>query len=320
MWSSTRSPASCSHRSRSRCSLSPRPSGAWLAWALSFFAFRFFDIWKPGPVDRLQDLPGGWGVVMDDVAAGPGGRDDGGGVPPGTRAPLMGLTLAPEDGVVLPGEPLARHTTWRIGGPARAYCRVLTEKGLSAVLTAAAQLARSAGASRHGVERPRFGRRLPGICRAPRGRLSRGHSRRHAPQGRRGSGSGRSVRRGRPGRAFGPGGDLGDSVLDRRRCSHQRRRLRRRDLPGARNRAPPLARGSGPHGRSRRHLARLSNVGVDRDQGDRGVGRPGAHPRVRARRSRRRPGRSPRSAAGRSRPSPTREASFGTPPAITRGA
>jgi UDP-N-acetylmuramate dehydrogenase len=51
----------------------------------------------------------------------------------------MGLTLAPEDGVVLHGEPLSRHTTWRIGGPARAYCRVATEKGLSAVLTAAAQ-------------------------------------------------------------------------------------------------------------------------------------------------------------------------------------
>lgn len=51
----------------------------------------------------------------------------------------MGLHLAPEDGVVLPGEPLARHTTWRIGGPALAYCRVLTEKGLSAVLAAAAQ-------------------------------------------------------------------------------------------------------------------------------------------------------------------------------------
>lgn len=44
--------------------------GAWLAWALSFVAFRVFDIWKPGPVRRLQQLPGGWGVVADDVAAG----------------------------------------------------------------------------------------------------------------------------------------------------------------------------------------------------------------------------------------------------------
>ena len=51
----------------------------------------------------------------------------------------MDLTLGPGDGVVLTGEPLSGHTTWRIGGPARAYCRVLTERGLSAVLTAAAQ-------------------------------------------------------------------------------------------------------------------------------------------------------------------------------------
>lgn len=36
-----------------------------------FFAFRLFDIWKPWPVDALQDnLKGGLGVVMDDVAAG----------------------------------------------------------------------------------------------------------------------------------------------------------------------------------------------------------------------------------------------------------
>jgi phosphatidylglycerophosphatase A len=44
--------------------------GALLAWGLSFVAFRVFDIWKPGPVRRLQELPEGWGVVLDDVAAG----------------------------------------------------------------------------------------------------------------------------------------------------------------------------------------------------------------------------------------------------------
>jgi UDP-N-acetylmuramate dehydrogenase len=48
------------------------------------------------------------------------------------------LELTPEDGVVLNDEPLSRHTTWRIGGPARAYCRVKTEAGLAAVLAAAA--------------------------------------------------------------------------------------------------------------------------------------------------------------------------------------
>jgi phosphatidylglycerophosphatase A len=37
---------------------------------LAFVLFRIFDIWKPFPVNNLQQLPGGWGVVMDDVAAG----------------------------------------------------------------------------------------------------------------------------------------------------------------------------------------------------------------------------------------------------------
>ena len=36
----------------------------------AFVLFRIFDIWKPYPVNRLQDLPGGWGVVADDLGAG----------------------------------------------------------------------------------------------------------------------------------------------------------------------------------------------------------------------------------------------------------
>lgn len=36
----------------------------------AFVLFRMFDIWKPYPVKNLQELTGGWGVVMDDVAAG----------------------------------------------------------------------------------------------------------------------------------------------------------------------------------------------------------------------------------------------------------
>jgi phosphatidylglycerophosphatase A len=35
-----------------------------------FVLFRIFDIWKPFPIRNLQGLPGGWGVVADDVAAG----------------------------------------------------------------------------------------------------------------------------------------------------------------------------------------------------------------------------------------------------------
>jgi phosphatidylglycerophosphatase A len=39
-------------------------------WAVAFFAFRFFDVVKPGPIRRLQALPEGLGVVIDDVLAG----------------------------------------------------------------------------------------------------------------------------------------------------------------------------------------------------------------------------------------------------------
>ncbi len=35
-----------------------------------FLLFRFFDITKPLGVRRLEDIPGGWGVVLDDVLAG----------------------------------------------------------------------------------------------------------------------------------------------------------------------------------------------------------------------------------------------------------
>jgi phosphatidylglycerophosphatase A len=34
-----------------------------------FGLFRFFDILKPLGISQLQRLPGGWGVVIDDVAA-----------------------------------------------------------------------------------------------------------------------------------------------------------------------------------------------------------------------------------------------------------
>lgn len=36
----------------------------------AFFLFRLFDIVKPPPIHRSQSLPGGWGVVADDVLAG----------------------------------------------------------------------------------------------------------------------------------------------------------------------------------------------------------------------------------------------------------
>ena len=35
-----------------------------------FFVFRVFDVIKPQPARWLERLPGGWGIVLDDVAAG----------------------------------------------------------------------------------------------------------------------------------------------------------------------------------------------------------------------------------------------------------
>jgi phosphatidylglycerophosphatase A len=49
----------------------PQPLSLWVArLAVPFLLFRLFDIWKPGAIDSAQRLPGGWGVVMDDVLAG----------------------------------------------------------------------------------------------------------------------------------------------------------------------------------------------------------------------------------------------------------
>lgn len=42
----------------------------WGLVLLAFALFRAFDIAKPGPIDRLQSLPGGWGVMADDLVAG----------------------------------------------------------------------------------------------------------------------------------------------------------------------------------------------------------------------------------------------------------
>lgn len=40
-------------------------------WMLAaFFVFRAFDVLKPWPIDNLQRLPGGLGIVIDDILAG----------------------------------------------------------------------------------------------------------------------------------------------------------------------------------------------------------------------------------------------------------
>ena len=40
-----------------------------LAAIAGFFLFRLFDVWKPWPVRRFEALPGGIGIMADDVAA-----------------------------------------------------------------------------------------------------------------------------------------------------------------------------------------------------------------------------------------------------------
>ncbi len=42
----------------------------WKAWLAAFVLFRLFDIWKPLPVRQLESLPGGVGIVADDLMAG----------------------------------------------------------------------------------------------------------------------------------------------------------------------------------------------------------------------------------------------------------
>ena len=44
--------------------------GTWPVILAAFVAFRVFDIVKPWPAGRLEHVPGGWGVMADDVMAG----------------------------------------------------------------------------------------------------------------------------------------------------------------------------------------------------------------------------------------------------------
>jgi phosphatidylglycerophosphatase A len=42
----------------------------WKSWLAAFVLFRLFDVWKPPPVRQLESLPGGVGIVADDLMAG----------------------------------------------------------------------------------------------------------------------------------------------------------------------------------------------------------------------------------------------------------
>lgn len=43
---------------------------SWPALAAGFFVFRALDVWKPFPADKLESLPGGSGIMADDLMAG----------------------------------------------------------------------------------------------------------------------------------------------------------------------------------------------------------------------------------------------------------
>ena len=45
------------------------PLPVWAVLLVGLGLFRFYDILKPLGISRLQDLPAGWGIVIDDTAA-----------------------------------------------------------------------------------------------------------------------------------------------------------------------------------------------------------------------------------------------------------
>jgi phosphatidylglycerophosphatase A len=47
-----------------------RPVLFWGAVLVSFFVFRVIDVLKPGPVRKLESLPGGVGIMADDLLGG----------------------------------------------------------------------------------------------------------------------------------------------------------------------------------------------------------------------------------------------------------
>ncbi len=50
--------------------LAAAPGLDWKYWLAAFLVFRALDIWKPPPARAAERLPGGWGIVADDVVAG----------------------------------------------------------------------------------------------------------------------------------------------------------------------------------------------------------------------------------------------------------
>ncbi|HKL12229.1 MAG TPA: phosphatidylglycerophosphatase A [Halanaerobiales bacterium] len=45
-----------------------KPNFAYLI--IGFILFRLYDIYKPYPIKKIQNLPSGWGIMLDDILAG----------------------------------------------------------------------------------------------------------------------------------------------------------------------------------------------------------------------------------------------------------
>ena len=46
------------------------PRVGWKGLVAAYLLFRLIDVVKPFPARRLEHLKGGWGIMLDDVAAG----------------------------------------------------------------------------------------------------------------------------------------------------------------------------------------------------------------------------------------------------------
>lgn len=44
-------------------------SNSWFNILLCFVLFRIFDIVKPFPIKQVENMPGGWGIMLDDIGA-----------------------------------------------------------------------------------------------------------------------------------------------------------------------------------------------------------------------------------------------------------
>jgi phosphatidylglycerophosphatase A len=68
---------------------------SYVALTVAFFAFRFFDILKPPPARSMERIPGGHGILLDDVFAG-----------------VWALVA-----VMLPARLILNGVDWTVGGP-----------------------------------------------------------------------------------------------------------------------------------------------------------------------------------------------------------